>query len=192
MMKPGPFEGAEWLMSMTPEVWARHANPWSVYSRIGGGTLVFFALWSPFWMGWWGGAAIAAAVVWIWLNPRLFPPPERTDNWASQAVLGERLFLNRKSVAVPSHHVRVAMIATGLSLAFLALTVFGFVRGEFWLAFTAWHGAALAKVWFCDRMVWLWRDVRHQTELYRAWDQGQWPDVAPGAAVSVSRRGRPV
>lgn len=172
------FAWTERLMSMDDTVWARHANPLSVYSRIAGGTAVFLAVWSPYWLGWWGAVLIALAAMWIWLNPRLFPPPEDTKSWATRGVLGERVFLNRKKVPVPEAHRRVALIATGCAAAFLGLTILGLVKQEFWLAFTAWHASTVAKLWFCDRMVWLWDDMKAATPVYRAWDEARW-NLAP-------------
>ena len=168
------FALAEKLMSMSPDVWARHANPLSVYTRIAGGTAVFFALWSPFWLGWWSVLAIGLAGLWIWLNPRLFPPPSDTRSWAARGVLGERAFLRRAVVAIPSEHARMGHISTGIAGIFLVITAVAFYRENFWFAFTAWHAATLAKVWFVDRMAWLWDDMKDANDLYRAWDRAEW------------------
>ncbi|MEM1372229.1 MAG: DUF6653 family protein, partial [Pseudomonadota bacterium] len=138
----------ERLMGMSDEAWARHAHPLSAYSRIFSATPMFIAAWSPFWIGWWGAGLIALVLAWLWLNPRLFSPPQTTDSWATRAVLGERAFLARKTQPVPQEHVRVAHITTGISVMFLMLTVVGFYLVQFWTAFAAWHAAALAKVWF--------------------------------------------
>lgn len=171
------FRSAERLMTMDDGVWARHANPLSVYSRIVGGTAIFLALWSPFWIGWWGVLAIGVAAFWTWINPRLFAPPTESTSWATRAVLGERVFLARGKVPIPHEHWTVAMIATGGAAVFLGLAVLGFVMASFWLAFTAWHAATLAKVWFCDRMVWLWDDMKGATPDYQAWDRAEWDAV---------------
>lgn len=168
------FAFAERSMGMSQRTWARHANPLSVYTRIIGGTPVFLALWSPFWIGWWGTAAIALAALWIWLNPRLFQPPMHTRDWGTRGVLGERVFLNRATVPIPREHATVAHIATGLSVTFIIATAAAFVLGHFWMAFTAWHAATVAKLWFCDRMVWLWQDMKDATDPYRAWDRAEW------------------
>lgn len=163
-------------MSMSDEAWARHANPLSVYSRVIGGTFVFGAFWSPFHLGLWGIVPIGAALSWIWLNPRLFRPPRNTDDWATQAVLGERAFINRGQVSIPRHHVTAALTASGLALLFLLIAVVGFLDRDFWLAFAGWHAATVAKLWFCDRMVWLWRDMRTANVRYRAWDAADWDE----------------
>lgn len=168
------FSGSQKLMTMSDATWSKHANPWSVYSRVLGGTFVFFALWSPFWIGYWGIAAILLAAAWTWLNPRLFSAPHDTSAWATKGVLGERAFLLRKETPVPRHHEIAAFTASSIAGAFLFIAVLGFVSQDFWLACVAWHAATVAKLWFCDRMVWLWADMRSATEQYRAWDAAKW------------------
>ncbi len=175
------FAGAERAMNMNARTWAKHANPWSVYSRILGGSLMFLALWSVYWIGWHAVAPIIAAVLWIWLNPRLFPPPKSAGSWAARAVLGERAFLNRKRISVPREHARAAWITTSFSLAFFALALYGFAKGDFWLALGGWHAATLAKLWFCDRMVWLWGDVKTLHPVYQAWARADWDADFGGA-----------
>ncbi|CTQ51454.1 DUF6653 family protein [Jannaschia donghaensis] len=168
------FNISERLMSMNRATWARHANPWSVYSRIVGGSFVFAALWSPFWIGYWGIPAILLAALWVRLNPRMFPAPTHTDGWATQAVLGERAFLNRAQVPIPRHHAVAAYVTSALAGLFLLIVVAAFLTRDFWLALTAWHAATIAKLWFCDRMTWLWADMKTATAKYRAWTSAEW------------------
>lgn len=67
--------------------WRRHANPWSVYTRIPVPLLLTAAIWSRAWIGWWSLLPVAAVVVWTMVNPRVFPPPQSIDTWASRGVL---------------------------------------------------------------------------------------------------------
>ena len=68
------------LFAMSDGVWARHANPWSVWTRMATLPVLLLALWSRAWIGWWALLPVAAVLVWTWLNPRLFPPPRTTDD----------------------------------------------------------------------------------------------------------------
>ena len=86
---------------MTDETWARHANPWSVWTRFTAFPALILAVWSRAWLGRWAAVPIFGAVLWTWLNPRLFERPRSTDNWASKAVLGERVWMNRDAVPIP-------------------------------------------------------------------------------------------
>lgn len=163
-------------LRMDDGAWARHGNPWSVYSRIAGGSFVFLALWSVFWIGWFSLIPIGLSVAWIYLNPRLFVPPKDAKAWATRGVLGERAFINRAQVSISKEHERIANLATGIALGFILLVIYGFWIKEFWTAFAAWHGATVAKLWFCDRMVVLWDDVSDRNEQYRRWARGDWSE----------------
>ncbi|MEO0400501.1 MAG: DUF6653 family protein [Pseudomonadota bacterium] len=170
----GLFERIEGLMGMDDRVWARHANPFSVYTRILSGPLIFLAFWSVFWIGFLGLGLIAFAVLWIWANPRLFPPPKDTESWATKGVLGERVFLNRKAVPIPIGHGRAAYLTTAFAIGFVVITVYGFLTRDFITALAGWHGALVAKLWFVDRMAWLWEEMRAMHPVYTAWDRADW------------------
>ena len=68
------------------DAWRRHANPWSVYTRIPVPLLLTAAVWSRAWIGWWSLLPVAAVVVWTMVNPRVFPPPQSIDTWASRGT----------------------------------------------------------------------------------------------------------
>ena len=68
--------------------WRRHANPWSVYTRIPVPLLLTAAIWTRAWIGWWSLVPVAAVLVWTMINPRVFPPPQRFTSWASGPAPG--------------------------------------------------------------------------------------------------------
>ncbi|HEU4559603.1 MAG TPA: DUF6653 family protein [Longimicrobium sp.] len=154
---------------MDERAWARHANPWSVWTRNTALPLLSAAVWSRTWLGWWALAPVALAVLWTWLNPRLFPPPASTGSWASRAVLGERVWLNRGRIPVPEHHRRFPHVLSAVAAAGVPFVVWGLARLEPWpLLF----GAALVyagKLWFLDRMVWLYDDMKDRSPEYQSW-----------------------
>lgn len=151
------------------DTWARHANPWSVWTRNTALPVLALAVWSRAWVGWWSVALVALAVLWIWLNPRVFPPPATTDHWASRAVLGERVWLERDRVTIPDHHRRAPHLLAAVAALGVPFVVWGLAALEPWpLLF----GAALiyaGKLWFLDRMVWLYADMADRDERYRSW-----------------------
>lgn len=156
--------------AMSDRVWERHANPWSVWTRVVTGPLPFIALWSHAWLGWPVAMILFVALgIWLWLNPRIFPPPPSTDTWSSKAVLGERVWLNRNQVPIPHHHAAVAMllgIVAGLgALAALA----GGILAHTWMLVLGIAVMILGKLWFCDRMVWLYNDMIDASPTYRTW-----------------------
>ena len=148
------------------ETWRRHANPWSVVLRNTSLPLLVLAFWSRVWIGWWAIAPVMGAVFWTWLNPRIFPAPRSFDHWTSQSVLGERVWLNRDTVPVPVHHRRAPYILSTVGGLGALVVGWGVLALEIWPTL---FGAALVylgKLWFLDRMVWLWRDMRDTYEDY--------------------------
>ena len=160
------------LMLMSDAVWVRHANPWSVWTRLAIFPLWFLAIWSRIWIGWWALIPAGLLAVWTWLNPRVFKPYIDDRPWSTRAVLGERIFMNRRKVPIPKEHLRAAHILNGLAGAILGAAVIGFVMVHFWLALGGWLLAITLKIWFVDRMVWLYDIMSKSIPEYRGWSIG--------------------
>ncbi len=161
-----------WLASafaMNDAVWMRHANPWSVWTRMTLLPLIILAVWSRVWLGWWALLPVAVVAVWTWLNPQVFPVPRSTDNWASKAVLGERVWLNDRTIRMPNHHRPPIRIALGFSFAGTICMMWGLVALERWPTLLGMALAYCGKAWFADRMVWLYEEMKDATPEYRAW-----------------------
>src|SRR5215218_4741490 len=93
------------LFGLEGDRWLRHANPVSVWTRFAVLPLLALAIWSREWIGWWSLAAVALVLVFMMVNPLLFPPPRSTRNWASKGVFGERGGgKDRKSTRLNSSH----------------------------------------------------------------------------------------
>jgi hypothetical protein len=71
---------------MAERTWSRHANPFSVWSRVLTNPLVYLPVWNRSWR-----QAVPVAA-WFTVNPRLFPPPHDTRSWATRSVLGEQRY----------------------------------------------------------------------------------------------------
>jgi hypothetical protein len=155
--------------AMDEGTWQRHANPWSVWTRVATLPLVVLAVWSRAWLGWWALGPVAAVVLWTWWNPRLFARPRSTDNWASKGVLGERVWLNRDVVPVPRHHRRMPHILSAVAAAGVIFLVWGLVELALWPTLLGMALTFLGKLWFLDRMVWLYEDMSDATPEYRSW-----------------------
>lgn len=156
------FRAAEKLMAMDDDAWARHANPWSGWSRLSCIPLLALAVWSRAWIGWWSLIPIGLAIAWTWLNPRLFGPPKSLDNWMSRGVLGERIFLARKKHPIPAHHERAGVILAGMSAPGVVILLYGLLVLDGRATLCGAVLTALPKLWFLDRMVWLQRDMEKQ------------------------------
>jgi choline-glycine betaine transporter len=111
-------------------MFARHANPWSAWTRWASTPLVLI----PVWTRRRSHAALVAG--WLALNPVLFPKPADNRAWATRAMLGEERWILDPPrdvsmvisvvtsvvavfalVAARRHHVRTAVIATGVQMA---------------------------------------------------------------------------
>lgn len=153
------YAATERLMGMSDAVWARHANPWSVWSRFTCLPLIILAIWSRVWIGGWAWVLLGAALVWTWANPRAFAPPASFDTWASRAVLGERVFLNVGRDQIPAHHLHATRMLSGVSAVGVLPLAWGLTTLDPTLTALGTVLTILPKVWFCDRMVWLYADM---------------------------------
>lgn len=150
---------AERLMGMDDEAWARHANPWSLWTRVPILPLAALAVFSRVWIGWWCLVPFVALVVWAWINPRAFSPPASNDHWAAEVTFGERIWLERKVAAIPAHHARAASALSAVSAAGALPALVGLIVLDGWMTAAGVAVSVLAKLWFCDRMVWLHKET---------------------------------
>ncbi|MGB3513280.1 MAG: DUF6653 family protein [Microcoleaceae cyanobacterium] len=157
------------LFQMTDEVWQGHTNPWSVSTRYSVLPLIIVSIWSRIWINWWCLIPIFLSIIWTWINPRIFPKPTSTNNWASKAVLGERVWLNREKIEIPKHHFPVIRITNLISLAGLPFCIWGLIQLNIWATFLGVILVILGKTWFLDRMVWLYAEMKDATPKYRSW-----------------------
>ena len=69
--------------------WARHANPGSVWTLIAAYPVLVLALYRR------SRPLLGATLLFVLLNPLLFPPPDDDGAWATRVVRGERAWLDR-------------------------------------------------------------------------------------------------
>ncbi|WP_048149635.1 DUF6653 family protein [Methanolacinia paynteri] len=148
------------LFAMDDETWEKHANPWSVWTRNTVLPVLVIAFWSRVWLGWLAIVPVAVAILWMWINPRLFKKPKSTDDWASKSVLGEMIWLNRKAVLVPERHRRAPNILSAVSGTGFLFVIYGVYFLEIWPVLFGSALVYLGKLWFLDRMVWLYEDTK--------------------------------
>ena len=159
---------ASWYR-MSDEVWARHANPWSVWTRYSTIPILFLSIWSRVWIAGWSLLPIFLSLAWIWINPREFKKPHSTDNWASKAVLGERVWLNREEVPVPEHHQSVFNVLNIISGVGVLMCAWGLITLSVWATAFGTFAVLISKSWFLDRMVWLYDEMKDADPTYRSW-----------------------
>lgn len=157
------------LMRMEEATWERHANPWSVWTRVASAPFFALALWSVHWIGWQAALPLGLFVVWYWLNPRVFPPPRSTRSWAARAVMGERVYLLSHLHPIPVYHSNAAtLLGIGSAIGALLMAA-GLIAAEPGIYLTGCVAVFLCKLWFVDRMVWLYDEMSREVPEYRAW-----------------------
>jgi len=158
------------LFQMSDEVWARHANPWSVWTRYSGLPLLALAIWSRSWIGVYAIPLVILVIVWIWINPRIFSKPKSTKNWASRAVLGERVWLTHPKQDIPTHHLTAIKYLNVIMTLSFAMALYGLFALHPWFTIFGTLMTVIGKSWFLDRMVWLFQDLKMSKDLYQSWD----------------------
>jgi hypothetical protein len=148
--------------------WMRHASPWSVILRNTVLPSLIVAFWCRIWLGWRAAIPIADALLWTWVNPHLFPAPPSPDHRTSKSVPGG-VWLNRDAVPVPGYHRRVPAILSAVGAIGLLFVAWGVLFFDPWPFLTGAVMVYMGKLWYLDRVVWLWQDMEHATGEYRSW-----------------------
>lgn len=163
------FRSLAVLFRLDDEGWERHAAPWSVWTRIATWPVLMFVLWSFHWWGVWSLLPLAVVAGWLVLNPRAFPPPVSTKSWASRAVLGERVYLLRDLHPIPIEHANAATVLSIGSGVGALLMGAGLLTAEPTAFLMGGIAVFFCKLWFIDRMVWLYDDMSREVPVYREW-----------------------
>jgi len=158
-------------MSMSGEVWMRHTNPWSVWTRILGYPLLILVFWSREWFGIYFLIPVVVYLLWTWLNPRLFPKPKSTNNWASKGVFGEKIFTERKKekIKIPKHHITAAYVTITIAMIGFVILIYGLYVLDIYITLFGGSIAILGKMWFFDRMAWFFDDIKELYPKYKKW-----------------------
>jgi hypothetical protein len=144
--------------SMSDDAWMRHANPWSVWTRFAAIPPLVLSIWSRAWIGWWCLLPLAVVAVWLWLNPRVFPPVEHPTAWASKGIHGEMVWARRRTDVPPAHRTAFRLVAVP-GIVGIALLAWGLVALDVWPTVTGAVLVVLAQLWRIDRLVWMYEDM---------------------------------
>jgi hypothetical protein len=78
------------IATLRRAMFARHANPWSAWSRWASTPLVLVPVWTR------RRSHALMAALWFALNPVIFPHIRDERSWATRAMLGEELWISRR------------------------------------------------------------------------------------------------
>ncbi|PID46967.1 MAG: hypothetical protein CSB47_01350 [Proteobacteria bacterium] len=146
------------IFNLTGDNWLRHANPWSVWTRFATLPFLVLAIWSRTWIGWYSLLPIAVLIIWLIINPIVFKKPKHFQSWIAKSVLGEKYWSERKKKPVPKHHRLIIHILTAIqSLGGIALII-GLWKLDIDLTILGMVVVYLSKMWFLDRMVWIFTE----------------------------------
>jgi len=161
------------LFGLQGDAWMRHANPVSVWTRFAVLPLLALAIWSREWIGWWSLAAVALVLVFMMVNPLLFPPPRSTRNWASKGVFGERIWADADKARIPAQFrdTRVPAATYACQTVGLAILAYGLVELDLLAVVSGLLVTQVAKAWFIDRMVLLFEDMEARDPEYAGWER---------------------
>ncbi len=164
------FKSISRAHGVTGDIWLRHANPWSGWTRICTGLpMLILSAWSRVWLGWGALLPITVTALWMYINPRLFRPIATPRQWISKAVLGERVLA--EGIAYPPKHKVPIRILTTLSGLFGLAMVVGLWILNLWLTIAAAALALTFKMWFLDRAVWLYEEVYLANPRVQSWTE---------------------
>jgi hypothetical protein len=150
------------VFNLKGDSWLKHANPWSIWTRFATLPFLILAIWSRVWLDWYCLIPIIILVLWLIINPTLFRKPKSLDNWGSKSVLGERYWSERKKNPVPKHHSTPIIILTVLQTIGGILLAIGLWKLELSLTVIGTVTVYLSKMWFLDRMVWVFEDMQKE------------------------------
>jgi hypothetical protein len=139
------------IFGMTDEAWQRHANPWSVHTRFAAIPAGILAICSRTWLGWWALVPVGLVIVWLWLNPHVFPAVREPRSWAAKGIYGEKLWLNEpESVSPECRSALRWLIIPGV--VGMLLLAWGLAQLDLWPTIFGATLVTLAQLWRIDRL----------------------------------------
>lgn len=138
------------MQNMSDNMWKRHANPWSVWTRFAAIPAFMLAVWSRVWIGTWSLVPIVLVIIWLYLNVLVFPPIDTPRNWASKGIYGEKLWLNKRS-ELPKHYDVIQKWLIILGILGMIMIGIGLYQLHFWLSLLGAVVLILAQLWRIDR-----------------------------------------
>jgi hypothetical protein len=83
--------------------------------------------------------------------------------------VGERVWMNRRNVPVPEHQRVLPNILSGVSALGGAIVVWGTATLRLWPTLLGVALVYLGKIWFIDRMVWPYEEMKDAPSEDRKW-----------------------
>ena len=91
------------------------------------------------------------------------------NNWASKAVLGERIWIDRDRIKIPAHPTLLPNLINVISTLALVFLIWGLIELDIQMTLFALVIVLLCKFWFLDRMVRLFEEMKDRDTGYKSW-----------------------
>jgi hypothetical protein len=151
--------------------WMRHSNPASVWTRFAVLPMLVGSIWSRRWIGRRSLIPLAVSSAWLLVNPLRFGPPRSTKNWASKGVLGERIWTERDRSELPDQFSSAAPVIASLYQAIgLGPLAYGLTKLKATPTVLGTLIVQGGKLWYLDRMVLLFEEMKTQDPKYARWE----------------------
>lgn len=133
---------------LSEKTWARHANPLSGWTRVLSMPLLAIGFYlHNYWI-------IGISIIWLIINPILFPKPKSVNNWMSKGVLGEQQYYSQG----PKFKKDLPTLLNVLNVpVFLAFLYFSWQQALIPMILAGLLTMTI-KFWFVDRMVFLFNN----------------------------------
>lgn len=138
------------MAKITDQMWKRHANPWSVWTRFAAIPVFVIAVWSRVWIGSWAFLPVALVMAWLVLNVFIFPPIEKPVSWVSKGIFGEQLWLSQRKTLAAHYDVAQRWLIV-LGVIGMVLIAAGLFVLDAWLCVLGCVVVTLAQLWRIDR-----------------------------------------
>jgi len=159
------------LFGLKGEKWMRHSNPASVWTRFAVLPMLTGSIWSRKWIGRRALIPLAVSTGWLLANPLFFREPRSTRNWASKGVLGERIWAERAPSELPDQFDSVVpAVATAYQAIGFVPLVYGLAALKATPAITGMLILQGGKLWYIDRMVLLFEEMKRIDPEYARWE----------------------
>jgi hypothetical protein len=141
------------------DAWRRHANRWSVWTRLAMVPAFAATVYFRAWLGWWTVVLLGILGLWTWLNVKVFAKEEADRTWEARAIFGEKFWLERSQREIPAHHLRAVLRLNLASAAMVLPMAWGLRVLDPWATAFGTIGGVAGQLWALDRYSWLYEDV---------------------------------
>jgi hypothetical protein len=114
---------------------------------------------------------LVVSSAWLLVNPLRFRPPRSTKNWASKGVLGGRIWTERDRSELPDRFSSAAPVVASLYQAIgLGPLAYGLTKLKATPTVLGTLIVQGGKLWYLDRMVLLFEEMKTQDPEYARWE----------------------